>query len=95
MEVRFYFQATVEGIDETLALCSMYSPADEYFRECSHDALNVCDYGGEDNLVIIQVKSILSVIAMVPFREQAEGGRHFFLVEKFALGVIDTGDIVD
>ena len=95
MEVHFYFQANIEGVKETLALCSLYSLADERHREYTHGALNVCEYGGEDNLVVIRITSILSVVAMVPVREQVEGGRQYFLVEKFALGVIDTGDIVE
>ncbi|KAF9645765.1 hypothetical protein BDM02DRAFT_3156773 [Thelephora ganbajun] len=94
-EVQFYFQAIVEGINETLALCSLYSPIDNLCREYSNSALNVCRYEGGNHLVVIWVKSILSVVVMVPFVRQGEQVREFFLVEKFALGVIDTGDIVD
>lgn len=95
MEAQFYFQAVIEETEETLALCSLYSIASEYHRGYSHGALNVYKYEGEGNLVVIQVKSILSAVGMVPFRaEEGESGR-FYLVEKFALGVIDTGVIVD
>lgn len=95
MEARFYFQAIVEGVAETLAMCSLYSPADGLLREHTHGALIVCDYEGEDSLVVIPVKSILSVVAMVPFGWQGGGSRRFFLVEKFGLGVVDTGDQID
>ena len=44
---------------------------------------------------MIRVDSILSVVAMIPFGEQGEGTRDFFLVEKFALGVVDTGNTDD
>jgi len=91
--VRFYFQVVLEGVKQTLALCSLYSPANEHIREHSNGALIVCTYEGEGKLVVIQAKSIHSVVAMVPFGDQRN--REFFLVEKFALGVIDTGDTVD
>ena len=41
---------------------------------------------------MIRVNSIISVVAMIPFGEQGGGTQDFFLVEKFALGVVDTGD---
>ena len=93
--MQFYFQATVEGIKETLVLCSLYSPVNEHHREYSNSALNVCSYEGANQLVVIRAKSILSVVAMVLFRGQDESTHDFFLVEKFALGVVDTGDVVD
>lgn len=68
---------------------------DESLRERSNNALNVCYYGGQDRLVVIQVDSILSVVAMVPFGERGDESCSFFLVEKFALGVIDAGDVED
>ena len=95
VEAKFYFRAVVGGIEETLVMCSLYSPADEYRRDYTHGALIVCNYEGDSNLVVIRVKSILSVIGMMPFKEQDEGTRQFYLVEKFGLGVVDTGDIVD
>ena len=93
MEVQFYFQAIVDGFEETLALCSLYSPVDETLRAYSNNALNVCSYEGEHRLVVIRVESILSVVAMVPFGERTT--QNFFLIEKFALGVVDTGTIED
>ena len=96
MEARFYFQAKVEGTKETLALCSIYSPVDHDLREYTHGALNICNYKGEDNLIVIWVTSIISVVAMVPVHNQVEGlCCQYFLVEKFALGVVNTGDSVD
>lgn len=94
-EVQFYFQATVEGNRETLALCSLYSPADERRKEYSNGALIVCNYGGQNELVVIRAKNILSVVAMVPLDEEDEGSNKFFLVENAALGVVHTSDAVD
>ena len=96
VEARFYFRADVSGTRETLVLCSLYSPADEQLNRTTHGALNVFEYKGEDALIIIQATAVLSVVTMVPFSERDQ--RHparFFLVEKFSLGVVDTGIILD
>ena len=94
VEVRFFFQATVEGTKATLALGSLYSPANEYHKTRTHGALVVCRYEGEESLVVIRVNSIISVVGMMPFEEQHAGYPQFYLVEKFGLGVVDTGGIV-
>jgi len=91
MEVRFYFQAIVRGIEEPLALCSPYSLPDEHDREYSNGALNVHSCEGVGDLLVISAKTILSIVGMMPFQETGE----FYLLEKFSLGVIDTGDTVD
>ena len=85
----------VAGTQEALALGSMYSLADSNLDVHTRGALNVFNHEGENSLIVIKVSSILSVVAMVPFGEQIEGNRRFFLIEKFALGVIGTGAIVD
>ena len=77
IEVKFFFCATVAGVQESLALGSLYSLADESFKTQSHGALNVFKYEGDKHLVVIKVDSILSVVAMMPFK-QDEGGRCFF-----------------
>ena len=91
MEVRFYFQAIVKGIEESLALCSLYSLRDEDKEDYTHGALNVHSYEGENDLIVIRVKTILSIVGMMPFKVTGD----FYLTEKFSLGVIDTGDIID
>jgi hypothetical protein len=93
VEAQFYFRVAVNGITETLALCSLYSPVDENLSNYTYGALTVSNYEGEGNLVVIRIDSILSAVAMVPFGEPTE--RRFSLVEKFAFGVIHTGDTVD
>ena len=72
----------------------MYSLVDEGLKNYSHGALNVFNYKGDDYLVVIKVSCILSVVAMVPF-ERASGGHRFFVVEKFALGVVHSEDHLD
>ena len=96
VEARFYFHADVSGTRETLVLCSLYSPADEQLNRTTHGALNVFEYKGEDALIIIQATAVLSVVTMVPFGERDQGHpARFFLVEKFSLGVVNTGIILD
>ena len=93
-EVKFYFRATIAGVQESLALGSMYSPADDSIEEFSHGALNVFKYEGEDSLVIIKATSILSVVAMVPFRHE-DGGNRFSLTDHPAIGMVTPDDTLD
>ena len=67
-EVRFYFIKTYEGEPETYALVSLYSPPNKFLLKRSHGTLIVCRYQDEAVLVVVNVKSILSVVAMVPFQ---------------------------
>jgi len=66
---------------------------DEEVETHSHGALNIYEYKGEESLVVINAKSIISVVAMVPFKQEGEV-RRFFLIEKFALGVVDSASNV-
>lgn len=91
--MNFFFCGTVAGAQETLALGSMYSVIDDTLNTYTHGALNVFEYG-TSSLVVIKVNTILSVVAMVPFERDGRSSR-FFLIEKFALGVVDTGDTID
>jgi len=90
-EVKFFFHASIARVQETLALGSMYSPVDNELKIRSYGALNVCNHV-ETPYVVIKANSILSVVAMVPFEENTS---RFFLVEKFALGVVHTDGNVD
>ena len=79
----------IAGIRETLVLCSLYSPANERLHQDTYKALNVFEYNGEDALIVLRATAIRSVVAMVPFGERVQGRPvRFFLVEKFALGVV-------
>ena len=94
--MRFYFRTVVAGNQETLALCSLYSLANEEMIRESNGTLHVFEYYGEDNLVVIQATSILSAVAMAPFAERTPRPRpRFHLAEYFVLGVVDTGIILE
>jgi hypothetical protein len=67
----------------TLAAVSMFLPADKELLEESFGVLQVCQYVGNDSVLVIDAKSILEVVGMVPFnppgREQPD---EYFVVEK-------------
>jgi len=94
IEVRFYFRATVAGVQESLALGSMYSLVDSDLEEHSYGALNVFKHGGEDSMVVINANSILSVVAMAPYKPE-DGGCRFSSIEHPALGLIDPDNTLD
>ena len=79
-----------------LALVSLYSPPDEYLLQLSNNTLVVCRHQGERTLVVIDAKSILSVVAMVPFPFMVGGqGDQYYMIEKIGLDVIDTDNSDD
>jgi len=95
-EVKFLFIITLGGVSRTLALISLYSPPDEHLLALSHTTLVVCRYQGEQVLVVIDVKLILSVVAMIPFPFIVGGhGDQHFMVEKIGLDVIEAVDYED
>jgi len=72
----------------------MYSLVDGAIEEYSHGALNVFRHEGEDSLVVIRADSILSTVAMVPFRHE-DGGQRFSLTEHPALGLVNPDTTLD
>ncbi len=85
-EVQYYFRVTIADEIKTCALISEYSaPHAELYKTSSH-ALAVSKYLGQDQLRVIFVKSILSVVAMIPYPHGRIGaGEWHFLVEKMGL----------
>jgi len=78
------------------ALVSLYSPPDEYLLRCSYTTLVVCMYRGEGALMVVDAKSILSVVAMVPFPFLLNGrGDQYFMIEKVGLDVIEADNLED
>ena len=59
----------------------------------SHSTLVVCRRQVEETLWIVDVKSILSVVAMVPFPFLVNGhDSYYYMIEKVGLDVIETDD---
>ncbi len=65
-EVEFFFQLRFGDTVHTLALVSVFSPPDQEILESSNHAAYICHHGGTDSLTIVDVKSITSVVSMVP-----------------------------
>jgi len=94
--VKYYFTKTFGDTSEALAVVSLYSPPNEYLLRLTYDTLCVCEYQGEGAVVVISVKSILSVVAMVPFPFLIGGrGNQFFMIERIGLDVVSTDGTVD
>ena len=70
---------------------SPYSAPDEYLLQVSNSTLVVCRYQDGDTLWVINVRSILSVVAMIPFPFLLNGhDNYYYIVEKIGLDVIDV-----
>jgi hypothetical protein len=84
-EVYFFIHIRHNGEELGLALVSLYSNPDIDLLRLSHDTLWSCEYQGDSALKVIDVKTIKSVVAMIP-HSPAIGGQEardrFFLVEK-------------
>jgi len=65
-EVEFFFQLRFGDTVHTLALVSMFSPPDQETLELSNHTAYICRRGGTDALTVIEVKTIIAVVAMVP-----------------------------
>ena len=95
-EVKFYFFKTFGDDLRAFALVSLYSPPNEYLLQQTHATLTVCRYHGDRALIVTDVKSILSVVAMVPFPFSLDGhGDQYFMIEKIGLDVIEADDLED
>ena len=71
------------------ALVFPYSPVNRYLFEVSNSTLVVCTHQ-EDILLVIDVKAILSVVAMVPFNYVIDSYQNFyFVIEKIGIDVLD------
>ncbi|KAJ6525540.1 hypothetical protein DFH09DRAFT_894352, partial [Mycena vulgaris] len=65
-EIQFFFQTEVDDEDLTLALICRYSPPDPELLRESFKTLLVCDEPDYDEMEVIDVDSILSVVGMIP-----------------------------
>ena len=90
-EVKYYFAKRFDGETRGFALVTPYSPPNEYLLQISHDTLVVCRYEGDVTLWVIDAKSMLSVVAMVPFPFLLNNrSSNYFMIEKVGLDVIEA-----
>ena len=72
-------------------MVSTFSNPDEELLQSSYQTLYVCKYQGDQALEVIEVNTICSVVAMIPFDQLLEAntisqlGWRYFMVEKFGL----------
>ncbi|TFK49442.1 hypothetical protein OE88DRAFT_1737055 [Heliocybe sulcata] len=81
------------------ALVTRYSEPHPVLKEMSHGTLLSCLHGGEDGLMVINAKDILSVVAMIPHRPTIPGESikqdRFYLVEKPVLAMDELAGLQD
>ena len=76
---------------QAFALVLLYSMLNDYILQSSHTTLVVCRYQGEEALRVIDVKSILSVVAMVPFDFLIDNcSDQYYMIEKVGLDVAEA-----
>jgi hypothetical protein len=92
-EVQFFFRSDIRGEVIALALVSEFGPPDNELLAESSNALWVSHYLGNQNLRIIEIKSISTCVAMVPFTKPPDG--RFFVCEKMGLEVGSLGEPAD
>ena len=95
----FFYHASLGGDQwQPVALISLYSAPDPALLEISSGVLLVCQYHGDDSLILVEAQAIKSVVAMVPFMEKPEGGRprchdgRFFVIKKPGLSLAELGE---
>jgi hypothetical protein len=94
--VYYYFRSLIGETETTLALVSLYSPPDKNLFEHSFHTLLSCTHAGDASLQVIDVKSILSVVAMVPHLPfPGDTSERYFVVEKPGLDVASLGGVVE
>jgi len=81
-----------------LALVSLYSKPDDYLLSISANTLWSSEYQGNGALKFIDIKTIQSVVVMIPHKPEILGlppSERFFLVEKPGLDVAMMAGIED
>ncbi|EGO04422.1 hypothetical protein SERLA73DRAFT_27897, partial [Serpula lacrymans var. lacrymans S7.3] len=66
-EVLFYFQLKINSIQKNVALVSLYSPPDQQLLHISSGLVWSSEPQDNHLLKVIDVKTILSVVTMVPY----------------------------
>ncbi|EJF67490.1 hypothetical protein BD309DRAFT_874864 [Dichomitus squalens] len=98
-EIQYFFglkkmreDGGTDNVDMTLAMASIFTPLDPAILRDTYGVLMACRYQGDDSREVIEVKDIVSVVAMLPLsprREEAEDphaaalySNRFFVVER-------------
>lgn len=78
------------NLQHTLAVVQIFALPDPNILKESYGTLHVCQFPGEEGVVVVDAKSVTDVVGMIPFtRPVQEGGelnqREFFPIEKISL----------
>ena len=91
----FYLILRIQGERKYLAMVSLYGRPHADLHEQSSGALYACSLGGDDGVAVIEVKTILSVVAVVPFPAHLGWQDRVFVVEKPGLDVAAIGGVAE
>ena len=101
MQYYFKLQLTTDALAHGLAMVSVYTPPDDALYAHSYETLWSCRHGGDATLRIIDIKTIQSVVAMIPHPHVADPtlnetlkGR-VFVGEKMGLDIMNMAGIGD
>ncbi|EIW73857.1 hypothetical protein CONPUDRAFT_68274 [Coniophora puteana RWD-64-598 SS2] len=94
-EVRYYFIAKINDVTMGFAMVSLYGRPDVQLRDKSLNNIHACRYHGDTALRVINVKTIQSVVAMVPHKFPNHNEILHFAMEKPGLDVAVFGALED
>jgi hypothetical protein len=87
-EVQYFFNAIVNDARITLALVALYSrPDEELFKQSNWTVWSVTEQG-QSGLCVINAKSILSVISVIPHNHHVQADssdERFFIWEQMGM----------
>lgn len=100
--MQFFFQVILRHGEppSTFALVSRFGPRNPDLWDKSFGTVWSCEYNGDNDLVVVDVKTILSVVAIVPHPDLEKdvpencAGR-FYIAEKLGLDVAITDSEFD
>jgi hypothetical protein len=92
--VQFFFRSDHSGEERTYALVLIWSEPDMGMLRASFNTVYSCVYMDQADLRVIDAKTILSIVALVPMKP-SEGSQslRFFLLEKPGLEITYLGDV--
>jgi hypothetical protein len=91
VEIYYYFRSVIGETEMTLAIVSLYSRPHNDLLENSYHTLLSCSYMGDTSLCVIDVKSVMSVVGMVPHQPFPGALDRYFVVEKPGLDITVLG----
>ncbi|ETW76855.1 hypothetical protein HETIRDRAFT_125856 [Heterobasidion irregulare TC 32-1] len=95
-EVRYYFTMRIQGEVVALALVSLFSQPDTELMKASSNTVLSCEHRGDSALAVINVKTIVAGVAMIPHGDGLPNlGSRFFVVEKMGLEIASMDGVAE